>query len=393
MQDSELCAEPKSSLNVLHVAAFGGNLGDYINHTNFRSWLESHFEDNYLNWNRLDLREVWRGDRDLERAIRSFEGEAKPDLIVVGGGNFWETWDDSSASGTSINMTAEQFKDLDVPVFFNSIGVEIARGISKNAKLRFVNDLSTYLDSNQFFTTVRNDGAVKNLRALGFSDPRLRVLPDAGFFVSERKISMDQSSRFCVLLNLAEDFPDLRYSGFADEADFLFHLAAVLKRIAARFSVHFHFEAHVPGDLYICQRLMRMLPESILRDSFSVRYSRHSESGLDTVLSDYQRADLVVAQRFHSSILGLRLSKDVVSISNHPQILDMMDETSAPKSASFPIFKASDFMELETRIERSISGEERAGGLLDMGNLETQRMQISHSLAPWFQGHGFRVRS
>ena len=46
--------------------------------------------------------------------------------LVIGGGNYFELWPKNSPTGTSIAMPLELFDKIEVPVFFNALGVDIA---------------------------------------------------------------------------------------------------------------------------------------------------------------------------------------------------------------------------------------------------------------------------
>lgn len=371
----------KSPVRLLHVAAFGGNLGDKLNHNSFYHWFESHFAGRELIWTRIDLRQVWRGDRDLEKAIRQVH--PKPDVIVIGGGNFWETWDKSSESGTSINMTADRFVDLGIPVFFNSLGAEIARGISPNAREIFSKDLQVFTSSEQFFTTIRNDGSRDNLRQLRFDSSDLLTLPDHGFFPVINSKRKERDDCYNVVLNIAQDMEEIRYRGFPSKKLFVSGLAEVLVRIASNRETRFQIVAHVPSDIEIGSQLISLLPESLQRESVSISFNNSPNPSDLSFVQPYLDADLVIAQRFHSTILGLLYSENVISISNHPQLVDMLHEVEAREGTSVPIENAGDFGNLIESMDTGMQTDKPISDKYNSQKILCQRLEVSRSLGKW----------
>ena len=372
---------PKPPVRLLHVAAFGGNLGDKLNHSSFYHWFESLFEGRELIWTRIDLRQVWRGDRDLEKAIRLVN--PKPQIIVIGGGNFWETWDTSSESGTSINMTADRFVNLGIPVFFNSLGVEITRGISPNAREIFSKDLQVFTSSEQFFSTIRNDGSRDNLRQLGFDSNDLLTLPDHGFFPSINPKRKERDDYYNVVLNVAQDMEEIRYRGFTSKKLFVSGLAEVLSRFASNRETRFQIVAHVPSDIEIGSQLISLLPESLQRESVSISFDNSPNPSDLSFIQPYLDADLVIAQRFHSTILGLRYSENVISISNHPQLVDMLQEVEAREGTSVPIENAGDFGSLAEAMGRGVQIDKPIREKYNSQKILSQRLEVSRNLGNW----------
>ncbi len=123
-------------------------------------------------------------------------------LIVIGGGNYWETWPTNSRTGTSLDITFDELDSLGLPVFFNALGVDVAQGVSDNS-LKLPEFLQQCSLSNNFFVSVRNDGAAQNLRGTLGYDGDLAELPDHGFFALKRTGA--PSSMRTAAVNLALD--------------------------------------------------------------------------------------------------------------------------------------------------------------------------------------------
>ena len=88
-----------SGIRVLHIASFTGNIGDNANHMGFRPWFEK-VSSVSVSWDNLEIREFYwkerKWDMDFVDLANSY------DLVVIGGGNYFELWVEDSPTGTSI---------------------------------------------------------------------------------------------------------------------------------------------------------------------------------------------------------------------------------------------------------------------------------------------------
>ena len=88
-------------MKVLHLASFDGNIGDNANHSGFRPWLER-IAARPLEWHDLEIRSFYWKERRFDQDFAAYANEF--DLIVIGGGNYFELWVEGSATGTSIGI-------------------------------------------------------------------------------------------------------------------------------------------------------------------------------------------------------------------------------------------------------------------------------------------------
>lgn len=344
----------KKTLTALHVASFAGNSGDHLNHSGFYPWFSELCGASEVLWNRLEIRDVWRSDRDLFARLQA----AAPglDIIVFGGGNFWETWDSSSLSGTSLNVTYEQLKSLGVPVFFNSLGLETVRGVSHNALTRFVDDVAAMMSDDRFFVTVRNDGASKNLSDLGYDLPSSAVLPDHGIFTELDDILPAISGEPTVTINLAVDMPEIRFRGFRSPDHFFDLFANFLESSASVVPFTAKFVAHVPSDVWAFNKLASALSEEFMRTKLSLFwYGGRFDKDL-AFHRHYLTARASIVQRFHANVVGLRSHGSLMSVSNHPQVIDFHREFATAAANICPLESPSDFERLASLLLAEITG-------------------------------------
>ena len=170
-----------SELRLLHIASFSGNIGDNANHIGYRNWLRN-LSDRPIAWTELEIRQFfWRErawDADLVDYINSFDG------LVIGGGNYFELWVESSPTGTSVAISPKLWAKIKVPVYFNALGVDPGQGVPETCRTQFTSFLDTLLADNNVLVSVRNDGAKKNLSdhiGATYANTVLHA-PDNGFF-------------------------------------------------------------------------------------------------------------------------------------------------------------------------------------------------------------------
>ncbi len=133
-------------LRLLHIASFSGNVGDNANHMGFRPWFEAHV-DAPAAWTNLEIREFYWRERQWDAGLVEFINSH--DMLIIGGGNYFELWVEQSPTGTSIAMDLKLFDEIKVPVFFNALGVDPGQGVPDTSRERFTAFLDKLLGSDQ----------------------------------------------------------------------------------------------------------------------------------------------------------------------------------------------------------------------------------------------------
>lgn len=363
-----------------------------MNHSSFYAWFSGFLPHSHLEWHRLDIRRVWRSDRNLGLRIKG-AGE-RFDLIIMGGGNFWEMWDSSSRNGTSLNVSYEELRREGIPVFFNALGAEVERGVSPQARTVFLAELEKYKDDPQFFVSVRNDGSISNLRNLGVDTTSITILPDHAFFLStELKTDKSNGNVPRVLLNLAKDMNEVRYSGSLDYPSFVKKLSEVLADIYSQAEFELMFFAQIPSDIEVGNDVFRSLPDAMIRENGSMVYPNYTNNLQVDFLNFFNQADLVVAQRFHSNIMALASEADLIGISNHSKVNGLHVEAETQNRNLFPISskdKLHEFSEVFT-VERVLASLEPnpPETKYARNKVSMQRLTASHEIQSWLLSHSF----
>src|SRR5262245_48888408 len=121
-------------LRVLHLASFDGNVGDNANHDGARRELERNLGVE-LEYSELEIREFFWKQRRYDDEFAALCN--RHDLVMIGGGNYFELWVEHSSTGTSIDLSAELLAKIRPPILFHALGVDPAMGASEQAIARF----------------------------------------------------------------------------------------------------------------------------------------------------------------------------------------------------------------------------------------------------------------
>lgn len=310
-------------LRLLHIASFNGNIGDNANHLGFRPWFEAQVGTDVI-WTNLEIREFYWRERKWDASLVDFINTH--DMLIIGGGNYFELWVEDSPTGTSIAIKPKLFDDITVPVFFNALGVDPGQGVPEVSRRRFTSFLDKLLGSKQYLVSVRNDGARENLQdhlGTGYAE-QAHGLPDHGFFVPppqgvDHHTIQDGQQRLAI--NLACDMSETRFVGFADQGAFAREMAKTITQLAETNSqIEFYLVPHIFRDLEILSQTIGFLDDRLRRTRLTVVTYASGDDAARQALSLYRSADLVLGMRFHANVCPMALGRNVVGLSSYPQI-------------------------------------------------------------------------
>lgn len=322
-------------LRILHVASFLGNIGDNANHAGFRPWFEG-LLNRPVQWTEFEIRDVYRRvsafDAEFVRRANS------ADLVVIGGGNYFELWVDTSPTGTSISIADEHLQQITTPLFFNALGVDAGQGLNEVTKARFTSFLGRLLRSDQFLVSVRNDGAHATLVKYVSKLPLEKVvaLPDGGFFADYRdaalrpESSSKQPKSMKIGINLAGDMLPRRFAGIGDAHSyetFLREFAGALETIwCGNMDAKFVFFPHIFSDLKVYADLLTLLPDHLRRDHARVAAYDAGDEAARVTFFEYATCHLIFGMRFHSNVVAIGNMVPTVGLACYDQIHHLFSE-------------------------------------------------------------------
>jgi polysaccharide pyruvyl transferase WcaK-like protein len=280
-----------------------------------------------LEFTELEIREFYWKKRSFDDAFVDYANTF--DLLIIGGGNYFELWVDNSQTGTSIDISPERLRRLKVPTVFHALGVDIGQGYSEQSAARFKSFIGTVLERSDIFVSVRNDGSTRALQEVLSSTlaDQIPTLPDGGFFVCALPANLPAARKDCVGVNIAGDMLEKRFNRGLTVDDFLDELAtACCMLMDARPSLRLAFMPHIWRDVALIAQLLPRIEDSYLRRRVAVGALEPTARGLDNFLSIYQGFDLVLGMRFHANVCPIGMGIPARGLLNYPQVKRLYEE-------------------------------------------------------------------
>lgn len=310
----------KKMLRVLHLASFAGNSGDLANHAGARLQFQRHL-DYELSFTEMEIREFyWKQrsfDDDFVRYANSF------DLLLIGGGNYFELWVESSATGTSIDISPQRLSALRVPIAFYSLGADIGQGYTAASADCFRSFMAEVLARETMFVCVRNDGSSSALEEVLGAEcaSRIPVMPDGGFFARAPHTGRTFGRPAKIVINIAGDMLERRFSEQKPTSQFLQELANTCASVLdAHAELSIELAPHIWRDTVLIAQLLPLIPDRHLRRRVVVSSLAPTKPGLPAFLSLYGDCDLALGMRFHANVCPIGMATPTLGLLTYPQV-------------------------------------------------------------------------
>lgn len=321
----------KRVLKVLHLASFSGNIGDNANHAGARAQFAQNLSFE-LDYTELEIREFYWKQRFFDEAFISCVNQF--DLLLIGGGNYFELWVEYSRTGCSIDLPPELLAKIQCPVIFYGLGVDAGQGVPDTCLQRFREFMDYLLADDRFFVAVRNDGAVATLEQyLGKHYAHaVSVVPDGGFFIKPGQHQHPELINFPrnLVINLAGDMLETRFKGepgLLSADGFYKEFALCLEQLLdTNADVGAVFVPHIFRDYAPISSVIDFLPDAMRRRRIAVAPYLVGAAGSEKQFSLYQQASLVLAMRFHASVCPLGMGVPTLGLVCYPQISHLYRE-------------------------------------------------------------------
>lgn len=321
-------------MKLLHIASFHGNIGDNANHSGLRRLLSQHFGDG-LEFSELEIRKCYQIYTGQDRWTFNEEFVRLAnlhDLVLIGGGNFFEPWLEGSATGTTIDLAPALMKKIKTPLVFYGVGFDLNKGYSDETLSRFSHFAEESFNLENVYLSVRNDGSMKNLQKVYPESiwGKISVVPDGGFFyrpkeASAIKLELGQ----CYWgINIASDMLDLRFNSerFGWE-DFVAEFAKYLEeKLQGDPGLSLILFPHIFKDLEAISGLLQSIDDRFCRDRIVVAPYLSGCSGADQVFSLYDKCDLIMGMRFHTNVCAMALNRPAIGLASYPKLEALYQE-------------------------------------------------------------------
>lgn len=321
----------KPLLKVLHLASFSGNIGDNANHAGARAQFSKNLSFEFA-YTELEIREFYWKQRYFDESFVVYANQF--DLLLIGGGNYFELWVEHSRTGCSIDLPPELLAQIQCPVIFYGLGVDAGQGVPDACLANFHQFMDYLLANDRFFVSVRNDGAVATLeKYLGNSYAQaVTPVPDGGFFVKPLPYVHSELVNFSrnIVINLAGDMLETRFKGEDGKLSAQQFFSELANALTCLLDEHADlglvFVPHIFRDYQPISAVIELLPDHLRRRRIAVAPYLVGTAGGDKMFSLYQQATAVLAMRFHANVCPLGMAVPTLGLVCYPQIQHLYRE-------------------------------------------------------------------
>jgi len=317
------------TLRLLHLASFDGNIGDNANHAGFYNSIEQQTGYSF-EYEQLEFREFYWKQRYFDEGFVNLVNQF--DLLVIGGGNYFELWVEHSPTGTSVMIEPQLFNRIKIPVLFNALGVDPAQGASLSCRNKFKSFLTQVLADRKNFVSVRNDGSVEALKHY-IGDEFVSLVtwtPDAGAVIKvDDSFTVIQPEKSYVAINVAGDMLDTRFS-VSDELNseqFIESFSKLIIKLLDKDSIdEVLIIPHIFKDVTLINSVLALVPDQITRKHISIAPLLHGPGSERLVFALYKHAKLCLSMRYHANLCAVGLGRPTIGLANYRQITKLYEE-------------------------------------------------------------------
>lgn len=306
-------------MKILHVASFSGNIGDNASHQGLYSILNEIID--YPEIKKIEIRKFYKNYRRSDRRCfdREFVRFANHfDLLLIGGGGFFDYWVPNSKTGTTIDIDSNSLEDLRVPTLFASIGSFPHKEVPEGNVEKYRSFLLQLLEKDNVKIVLRNDGSLQKVQSILGSTSMSKIVErlDHGFFYRNDSRTSIPLSRPFIAINVATDQLAMKsewHKGIPRN-EFYESIARIVENIVGDLARDVLFVPHVFSDLEAVTKICSRVDGIFVRTNIAIAPCYQGNNGANQVYSLYNAADGVIATRFHANVCNIALGNRVLGI-------------------------------------------------------------------------------
>lgn len=319
-------------INALHIASFNGNIGDNANHNGLRRNLEE-ILDNNISFDEIEMREFYQSWNLRDFNSNEFIDLCNSyDLIIIGGGNFFELKWDYSYTGTTVNLSDVTLSRIKTPILFFGLGCDIGKGSNRSTIKKFDNFLEMVTDSEQFMVTVRNDGSYETIEKLYGSKYYNKVfkVADGAFFFKSDDITnpvFTDNKRKKIGINVVCDMKSIRFNEEVTYNDFVSDFAYFLNDfIKDNKEYDLIFFPHIYSDLEAISNVINKIEDQVRRYRITVAPYMSGKGSDKYIFGLYKHCEVILGMRFHSNVCAIAQNIPTIALSSYKKIHDLYSD-------------------------------------------------------------------
>lgn len=323
-------------MKVLHIASFNGNIGDYANHKALHTCFKKYVDED-AQFTCVEMREFYSS-----WGIRHFDDEFvklanSHDLLILGGGNFFDLGWDYSHTGTTIDLSDDIIESLKCKVLVCAMGFSDRNEVNQKNVCAFNHFLNNILSRKNWKVSLRNDGSLAKMRKYVEKSLTEKIIkiPDHGFsYMPERRCPMFEfPTEKTVGINICADAISSRFKDKNAAEKFFKQISEVITEfLHQRKDYSVVFFPHIYSDMECIVNVIKGIPDTIRRTRLTVApLVLANNSSVDNVFDLYKRCEFAVSMRFHANVCPISMEVPTIGISTNGQIEDLYEEIGLPE--------------------------------------------------------------
>lgn len=277
------------------------------------------------------FREAWD---DYSFGIKAFDKEFVRrmnedfDGLIVGGAVALNGRHHYANAGMRFDLPPELWSAFEKPVIFYGISHRHWSNQTYHHDDRLRLALKTLLDRPNIVLALRNDGTREWLeRVIGFSDPRIEVIPDTGVFASATtgvtypEFSVDKPN---VILAFNDEDREGRFQKTGQREAIVRNMAKAVEQLLLEVDANVVIAPHYFDDFRMIADFIEAMTPRIAHQSM-IACGLSGMAGAADFYGRYAQADLVVSMRVHSMSPSVGLGAPMVPVVTQDRMTDFLD--------------------------------------------------------------------
>lgn len=303
---------------ILHVASFVGNIGDNASHMGLHNILKSIVKIPFT-IDEMEIRRFYKNYNLPDKMM--FDSQFVHlancyDLLIIGGGGFLDYWVANSRTGTTIDISKEDFDRLTVPTLITSIGSFPHKDIPEGNIEKFHDFLKQIFDKDNVRIAFRNDGSADNIHRLFGDEFNPTTILDNGFFYKPKSDIRRLVSSEYVAINTTLDQLKMKNlsRGILDIASFENEMRRYVQFLIDNTNYQIVFVPHIYQDMKAISEILSGINDFYIRTRIVIAPYIQGYEGCNLLMSIYNNASLVVGMRFHTNVCSAAMGVPLISL-------------------------------------------------------------------------------
>lgn len=310
-------------------------MGDSANHNGFRRRLIEVLGN--IDFEEIEIREFYQSWN-----LRDFNSDEfvelcnKKELVIFGGGGFFEPIWDYSCTGTTLNISNETLDKIKTPILFHGVGCDITKGVTEKTIKKFRLFLDRLVNDKNIFVSVRNEGSFEAIETLFGNrfEQKICCVPDGAFFLETQKFEFPEVRKNYRLIgiNIQENLKNIQFSlenSSVTYEGFLEELAKSIMDFLDNYTDYqIIFFPHIYSDLLAIYELMNLIGDQYRRTRMIVAPLLTGLSSGSYFFGLYKECDIIIGMRFHTNVCAIaqNISSIAMTTKGYRRITDLHRE-------------------------------------------------------------------